>query len=831
MSKRVFGILISLVMVMMVFAGNTAYAADGDKPVDIIGVSANGGQQIRIGDEFELLLRLKNNTDGIIKDVTVTFSGSASVRPIDSILIKQFASEVGSGQTTEQVFHFFHTGETGTELPMVITYKDKNGNTRTENDSVWISNLSQDINSGTGDSGVKFKPILVIGDKAIPEGSAGNKITIPLTVTNVSSYEAKRITIKPQLPENVFVINQMIVDSKIESIPAKKAENVVLQFEIDKNAVANTYKVPLKITYTNVYGNQDITEEVEIYIKVLNNNLPPQLVVKEATPSLQKIPEEQDFTVTFNAWNMGTLDAKNVTVELKADNERFYVLDNLTKRYFSELKGQQSEELTYSLRTRKDLVSGTYEITVSLMHDGATAVEYPMYVNVLGTKDDDKEKEEEKDDINIITENVNAPEGVVLVEQPFTASFNVKNTGTTVAKTVKVTIDGGDKILPRSLNVLTLTDINPGESVPVAFSFIATKDCDSRTYPIKASVEYTNNEETFHKDQYIGVSIQNPEKDKEKEKEEEEEDTTRNTVPKIIISEYSTDPVMVSAGENFTLRMKFLNTNKVKAVENMKITLVVNEGSEKTGSVFSPVQSSNTFYIAHLNPGETAVKEMMMYTIPDAQAKTYVVKASFEYEYEEKDQLKTNTMDDLFGIPVVQPAKLETSDVFVSEPAIIGEPVYLSSEFYNMGKVTLSNLMVKVEGDFDTKESNYFVGNFEMGMSDFYEAPITPLMPGETKGLLVFTFEDSAGKEHRIEKEFTVNAMESSPAMNPGFPMDPNFPMDPGMMDPGMEGMKGPRLPIIPIAIGAGVVILFIVFMIIRKRRKKRKEMMLDENI
>ena len=132
----------------------------------------------------------------------------------------------------------------------------------------------------------------------------------------------------------------------------------------------------------------------------------------------------------------------------------------------------------------------------------------------------------------------------------------------------------------------------------------------------------------------------------------------------------------------------------------------------KTGSVFSPVQSSNTFYIARMDPGETAVKEMMMYTIPDAQAKTYVVKASFEYEYEEKDQLKTNTMDDLFGIPVVQPAKLETSDVFVSEPAFVGEPVYLSSEFYNMGKVSLSNLMVKVEGDFDTG-TNYFVGNLK----------------------------------------------------------------------------------------------------------------------
>lgn len=827
MSKRVLGIFMGLVLVVMMFAGNTAFAADDAKPVDVVMVSANGGHQIRVGDEFELLLRLVNNTGGAITDVTVTFSGTASVRPVDSILLKDFSPEVGAGKTAEQVFYFFHTGALGTELPMVITYKDKNGNTHNENDSVWILNLSQDINPATGDKGT-FVPVLVLGSKAIPEGSAGSKITIPLTITNVSSYEAKSVRVKPQLPDKVFVIDQMMVDRRIESIPAKKAENAVFQLEIDKNAAAGTYTVPLEITFTNIYGDPYTLKE-DINIKVLNNNLPPQLVVKKAEPSLKEIPEEQEFTVTFLVWNMGTLAAKNVTVELKPDNKNFYVLDSLTKQYFSELKGQQGQEVTYSLKAKKDRVSDTYGITVSLMHDNSAApTEYTTYVNILGTKvEEEEEEEEEKDDINIITENVHAPEGTVLVEQPFTASFSVKNTGTTTAESVKITVDGGEKILPRSLNVLNLSDIDPGESVQVAFSFVATKDSDSRTYPIKAVVEYVNNKESIQKVQYMGVLISNPEKDKE---EEEEEDKTLNTVPKIIISEYSTDPVMVNAGENFTLRMKFLNTSKVKDVENMKITLIVNESSEKTGSVFSPVQSSNTFYIAHLSPGETSEKEMMMYTIPDAQAKTYVVKASFEYEYKEKDQLKTNTMDDLFGIPVVQPAKLETSDVIVSEPAIVGEPVYLTSEFYNMGKVTLSNLMVKVEGDFNTKESNYFVGNFEMGMSDYYEAPVTPLTPGETKGLLVFTFEDSAGKEHRIEKEFTVNAMESSPVINPGFPMDPGM-MDPGMMDPGMEGMKGPRLPIIPIAIGAGVIILIVVFIIIRKRRKKKKEMMLDENI
>ena len=829
MSKRVLGIFMGLVLIMTMFAGNVTVNADDTKPVDVVMVSANGGHQIRIGDEFELLLKLVNNTGGTIHDVSVTFSSTAAVKPVDSILKKDFASEVRAGQTVEQVFYFFHTGAMGTELPMVITYKDKNGNTYNENDSVWIVNLSQDTNPGTGDSGVKFKPVLVVGSKAIPEGSAGNRITIPLTITNVSSYEAKRVTITPQLPENVFMIDQMMVDRRIESIPAKKADNAVFQFEIDKNAAANTYKVPLKITYTNIYGNEAFTEEVSIYIKVLNNNLPPQLVVKKAEPSLKEIPEEQEFTVTFQVWNMGTLDAKNVTVELKPDNTNFYVLDSLTKQFFSELKGQQSKDVTYTLKAKKERVPGTYGITVSLMRDDITTpTEYTMYVNVLGTKvEEEEEEEEKKDDINIITENIHTPEGTVLVEQPFTTSFSVKNIGTTTAESVKITVDGGERILPSSLNVLNIPEIKPGESVSVAFSFVATKDSDSRNYPIKAVVEYVNNKEIIRKEQYMGVQISNLEKDKE---EEEEEDKTLNTVPKIIISEYSTDPVMVNAGENFTLRMKFLNTSKVKAVENMKITLIVNESSEKTGSVFSPVQSSNTFYIAHLEPGQTSEKEMVMYTIPDAQAKTYVVKASFEYEYKEKDQLKTNTMDDLFGIPVVQPARLETSDVIVSEPAIVGEPVYLTSEFYNMGKVTLSNLMVKVEGNFDTKESNYFVGNFESGMSDYYEAPVTPLVPGETKGLLVFTFEDSAGKEHRIEKEFTVNAMESSPVMNPGFPGE-GFPMDPGMMDPGMEVKQGFSIPIIPAAIGAGVIILIVVFIIIRKRRKKRKEMMLDENI
>lgn len=824
MYKRVLGLMMCLAILLMGFSGNVPVFAAGD--VVISSFTANNDSGIFSGNDFYLDLEISNLSNEDITNVSVSFGASASFQPISGGRDQKFSDKIKSGEKKEVKFAFYYTGLDDKNLPITINYTNSQGQ-QSVTTSIYIKNAIPDTTSNPVPSPHdkdKTKPVLELAAGSIPEGKAGDTIAIPVNLSNLSAYEARDVIITPVLSGLPVSIEKILLYEKIDRISPKQSASVSFQLKVDKLAAEKTYTLPIKIDYKNAY-NDTYSEEKILYFRITNTNLPAQLIVKNAKASDTLIGEEQDFSVTFDVWNMGTLEAKNVIINLK-ENANFYFLDNMTKQYLFEMKGLQNKEVTYRFRPKKDLASGTYGITVLLSHDGAPSTEeYTVYVTVIG-KEEEKE-EEKKDDINIITENITTPESVVLVEQPFTVSFNVKNSGTTKAESVKVTVDGGDKILPRSLNVLSLSEIQPGESIPVAFSFVASKDSDSRSYAIKATIEYKNNDETVRKEQYMGVLIDNPEKDKEKE---EDKKTTLNTVPKIIISEYSTDPVMVNAGENFILKMKFLNTSKVKAVQNMKITLIVNEGSEKTGSVFTPVQSSNTFYIDQLGPGETSEKEMVMYTIPDAQAKTYVVKAAFEYEYEENDQLKTNTMDDLFGIPVVQPAKLETSDVIVYEPAIVGEPVYITSEFYNMGKVTLSNLMVRVEGDFDTKESNYFVGNFEIGMSDYYEAPITPLMPGETKGLLVFTFEDSAGKEHRIEKEFTVNAMDAAPVINPNIPLDPNFPIDPGMY-PDMNGKPGSNIPIIPIAVGAGVIVLIVVFIIIRKRRKKRKELMLDEDI
>jgi hypothetical protein len=805
--------LIVVMLVTMVFGSNTVFAEGGG--VTIGDCVANDERDIQINQRFNLTFKVLNNESEAIEDVVIKITENNSFVLVNEEVIDKIEAGVDAPGTIKLLY----TGRADTDVTLNISYK-VDGKTEKDTHPCSITNIVPDEDSGGGDGGggggnpinkADFKPILEITSDDLPEGKAGGTITIPLTLSNIAKYEAREIRITPTLPQGVFMVEQMTVYKTLDRIRAEKSSVVEFKFEIDKYARADIYSIPLTITYKNVYG-VEFSELKSIYIKIINENLPPQLVVREGRTNPSIVESGENFSLSFDVWNMGTIEAKNVTVDIEP-GDSFFILDNVTKQYLFELKGLNDRKISYSLKAKKDLESGTYPVTIILEHDEAAKTSYTLYVTVEG-----EEEEEEEEKIDIITENVKTPLEAVETQTPFDISFDVKNIGLTEAKDVKITVDAGDMILPKSLNVLTINTLQPDESMPVSFSFIASKDCENRSYPIKAVIEYKNGDEQVRKEQYMGVLI---------ESEEEKKDIL-NTVPKIIISEYSSDPGMVKAGENFTLNMEFLNTSKVKSIQNMKITLVVDEGSKETGgSVFTPVQSSNTFYIDKLEPGQTSKKEMVMYTIPDAQAKTYVVKALFEYEYEEDEQLKTNNMEDLFGIPVIQSAKLEVTDVIVSEPAFVGEPVYVSSEFYNTGRVKLSNLMIRVEGDFDTRESNYFVGNFEIGNADYYDASITPLQPGETKGLLVYTFEDAAGEEHRIETEFTVNAMEAEPVMNP-FPND-MFPDNPGMY-PGMEEQTS-KFPLIPVIIGGVVLVGVIVLIIVLKRRKKRKELMLDEDI
>lgn len=596
MSKRLNGILlIILVLTMLLGANNFVFAEDsgengdtGDEEgiIEISGVATpirTSGDIIHEGHEFKLKIIVHNFTTNDITLKQIEFKENDSFSPEDNEWVRSWKEIIEAGGDGDKDFVFFYGGLTDTDLEVTITYSDGDiENSYT--DKIYINNIQpKDPTGGSGSSDPsKYKPVLAIYSAAIPEGKSGGVLNIPLTITNYTDYEARRVRITPlfaEIQDNPFVIDRMMVYEEVARINKQKPVNINLQFTIDKFAKTGTYTIPLKITYKNIYG-VDFEETIEVFVKITNTNIPAKLVVMKASSNPSVIQPEQEFTVAFDLWNTGTLTAENVTVDIENAGE-FHVLNNITKQYFFELKGLRNIEVTYQLKSKKDMETGTYPITILLSHKEAAAPEkYTMYVYVEGEEED----EEQEEDADIVTENITTPKETVLAGQPFTVSMDVKNTGSTAAENVKISVETDDKILPQSLNVMIINKIEAGESVPVAFSFITGKDSESRSYPIKAVIEYKNGDESVKKEQYMGVLV-----------ESTEQKTTLNTVPKIIISEYSTEPGMVNAGENFTLKMKFLNTSKLKSVQNMKITLVVDEGSEETGSVFTPVQSSNTF--------------------------------------------------------------------------------------------------------------------------------------------------------------------------------------------------------------------------------------------
>ena len=108
-----------------------------------------------------------------------------------------------------------------------------------------------------------------------------------------------------------------------------------------------------------------------------------------------------------------------------------------------------------------------------------------------------------------------------------------------------------------------------------------------------------------------------------------------------------------------------------------------------------PVDSSNTFYFDSIPSKGTVNQKIKLYTVPDAQPKTYTLTVNFEYEDMEGNEY---TAKELLGINVQQPTEIQVGDIFVPDTIEVGMPINLSFELYNIGKVAVSNLMISLEG-------------------------------------------------------------------------------------------------------------------------------------
>lgn len=681
-----------------------------------------------------------------------------------------------------------------------ITYKDKDGDTKSSIETVTIDQI--DTSSGSSGSS-ENEPKLIIEGTAIPAAAAGDTMQIPLTITNESRYGAKNITLKltPEDSTNSpFEMESLSLTQSISTLASKKSEGMVFKLKVKPYAEAGTYQLSADFKYYNT-KNDYFTSTETIYVKVTNNKNEPVLVIQDIKYSADPVNAGAKMQVSFNLTNMGDLDAKGVKVSIEGlEKDKFTLSSGTDSFYFDVIKGNEKKNVVLSLLSDDSMGSGNYALGVKMDYSDQRNKTYTneasFFINVQGGN---KTSNISLDNITVMPQEVKANENFLL-------SFDVNNQGKTGANNVKLTLKGDEGIISKSPDVRIIEQLAAGEKRKLEYILYANSEAKTQNYNIMMTLEYEDAENADNKHtitQYAGVFVNGG---------------NSKITPKIIISNYNFEPKLVRAGEEFQLQMDFMNTSIAKEVKNVKIYLTGIDSDKEGDVVFTPVGSSNTFFVDSIKPKGTAAREIKMYTIPDAQPKYYNITANIEYQDEDGTEYKAA---ELIGIPVIQQSKLDASELTLPPEIYIGQPSPVSLQYYNKGKTKLSNLMIKVEGDFQIENGEAFIGNFESGSSDYFEAMITPDKPGQAAGKVVFSYEDPSGEEFTYEREFTINAVEMPPMEMPGDMPPAELSLKDKLMN---NTIKNKFFWIGVVVVAAGI---FTAKKLISK--KKRKDLDLDE--
>lgn len=315
--------------------------------------------------------------------------------------------------------------------------------------------------------------------------------------------------------------------------------------------------------------------------------------------------------------------------------------------------------------------------------------------------------------------------------------------------------------------------------------------------------------------------------------------------PKLIISNYSIAPQTVEAGNDFTLSFTLYNTNAKNTIYNLKVSIDQQLQSQpqasgdntalvSDGSVFTPMNRSNSFYVAALYPWNTATRTINMGVNPNAAAGNYVIGLTLEYEDYWGNQYQTK---ESIGIPVVQRANVTIGDV-KHEELMVGQQTAVSVKIYNTGKDNLNTFMCDVIGKgFTIDNDRRFIGNFKTGSTEEFSFNITPDREGEVEGKILITYEDSAGNVHTQTQDFTAEAMNMDMGgSEEGMVQDPNTGemVSADQANPPEGATNGGSIFASPFFwVGIIAIIALVGALIYKKRKNKKNEELIleDEDI
>lgn len=261
-----------------------------------------------------------------------------------------------------------------------------------------------------------------------------------------------------------------------------------------------------------------------------------------------------------------------------------------------------------------------------------------------------------------------------------------------------------------------------------------------------------------------------------------DKDTT-TSVPKLIIESYKLSSDKIYAGETFDLEFTIKNTSDSTNLQNVQIHI---KDAGETATIVPASGGSNTLYISKIGKGQSSSQKVSLQTAPDAAAKAYTLNVDFSYESASTNA--AHTANETIAVPILQKIRLKCD-----EPTVYDEVSYLNSgtsmsiKMYNMGRSSVYNCIVEVEGNGLQLEESYFGGTLSAGSTLAADISVIPSEAGDIQGTVVISYEDVYGEPGEERLPFTLHVEDPNAGME-GIEGTEGDGMGGDMADPGMEG-------------------------------------------
>lgn len=479
----------------------------------------------------------------------------------------------------------------------------------------------------------------------------------------------------------------------------------------------------------------------------------PKIIFENKTEVMKvKAGENFDFKLTIK--NVGDEGARYITIA-NADKEAPIYWETAVDTYtIYRMSVGGKKEITISLRVKETADVGTYALPFDITYSNSSGTEYSnkqtIYFEVV--------KEYSKP--LILVRNVKTNPEEVTADSENKLSFEIYNNGDLDARRVKLTLKGLSKdgfMIKDFIDNRYFDNLDGKESKRVNFDLLVSENIPKGTNSLDVELQYfdqDNKEYTDTKTIYIN-NVQGTTSESGK------------GVPKIIVSSYDVSPSTVTAGSTVAFQFTLKNTHTEKSIKNMKAVVGSEDGT------FTLEGGSNSFYVSELKPQEEITKTFYLRAKADALSRAYPV--SIDFDYEDADE-EVHTSTEKINIPVVEKTELSIDNINGPYEMYVGNTGYISFEYYNKGKATISNLSVTVEGDYSSVNSTNYIGNIEAGSGSYSEIEVRADVEGQAKGTLIFSYEDSVGNVKILERSIEGLVYGDVPASDTDSEIDIPFP-------------------------------------------------------